>query len=145
VICLRIPRSAGEHFGCTWEHLGALITCLGAPTTRLGVPTTRLGVLKTSPKALTTSRRQQAWEHLGAPATSVGAPQISVKQSGQMTSSLGSLLLHLEMIANTYRSMIVKTPVFSVNSHICTYIAIDLHTVYLEWLLPVLASKSRCA
>jgi len=49
------------------------------------------------------------WEHLGAPATrlgapvtSLGAPRIIVEQSGKITSSLGTLLVRLEIIATTY-------------------------------------------
>jgi len=56
-------------------------------------------------------RRQQDWEHLGA-------PRITVKQSGKMTSSLGMLLVRLEIIATTYHSTIFKTHVFGVYSHL---------------------------
>jgi len=90
--------------------------------------------------------------HLGAPATSLGAPRITVEQSGK-TSSLGTLLVRLEIIATTYRSTIFKTHVFSLYSHLCIYvsmylciyIATHLHTVYLDWLQAVLERNSRCA
>ena len=36
------------------------------------------------------------------------------------TSSLGTLLVRLEIIATTYHSMIVQTYIFSLYSHICT-------------------------
>jgi len=53
-------------------------------------------------------RRREAWEHLGAPAISLGAPRITVEQSGKTTSTLGTLLVRLEIIATTYRSTILK-------------------------------------
>jgi len=39
--------------------------------------------------------------------------------------------------------MIFKTHVFSLFSHLCNYIATQLHTVYLDWLQAVLESNSR--
>jgi hypothetical protein len=81
------------------------------------------------------------WEQLGAPAfslgapmTSLGAPRMTVEQSGKTTSSLGTLLVRLEIIATTYCSTIVNTHVLSLYSHLYVYIATDLHPVYLEWL-----------
>jgi len=70
---LGTPRSARENFGSTWEHPGAPSTTLGAPATVLG-----------------------------APATSLGAHRITVQQSGK-TSSFGTLLVRLKIIATTYR------------------------------------------
>jgi len=116
VISLGTPGSAGENFGCTWEHLGAPATSLGAPTTSQG-----------------------------APATSLGAPAITVEQSGKTTSSVGTLLVRLEIIATTYHSTIFKTHAFSLYSHLGIYIATHLHTVCLDWLQAVLESNSRCA
>jgi hypothetical protein len=55
------------------------------------------------------------------------------------------LLVHLEIIATTYHSTIVKTHVFSSYFHLCIYIATHLHTVNLEWLRVVLGSNSGCA
>ena len=72
VIGLGTPRSARENFGCTWEHLGALAASLGAPATSLG-----------------------------APATSLGAPPITVEQFGKRKTSLGTLLVRLEITATT--------------------------------------------
>jgi len=59
--------------------------------------------------------------------------------------SLGTLLVRLEIIATTHRSTIFKTHVFSLYSHLCIYIATHLHTVYLDWLQAVLEGNSRCA
>ena len=80
VISLRTHRSAGENLGCTWEQLVAPATWLGSPMTSL--------------RALTTS--------LGAPTTSLEAPGITVSSLGK-TTSLGTLLVRLEIIATTYR------------------------------------------
>ena len=114
VISLGIPWSAGENVWCTLKHLGALARSLGAPTMSLGVP-----------------------------ATSLGAPRITVEQSVK-TTSLETLLVHLEIIATTYRSIIFKTHVFSLYSHLYIYTATHLHTVYLDWLQAVLKNNSRC-
>ena len=60
------------------------------------------------------------WEHLGA-------PRITVEQSGKTTSSsLRTLLVRLEIIATTNRSTIFKTHVFSLYSHLCIYVSIQL-------------------
>jgi len=53
--------------------------------------------------------------------------------------------VHLEIIATTYHSTIFKTHVFSSHSHLCIYIAIHLHTVYLNWLQAGLECNSRSA
>jgi hypothetical protein len=45
---------------------------------------------------------------MGALVISLGALRITVEQSGKTSSSLGTLLVHLELIATTYRSMIFK-------------------------------------
>ena len=82
--------------------------------------------------------------HLGALWTSLEAPRITVEQAGQKTFSLGTLLVHQEIIATTYHSTILETHVFSLYSHLCIYIATHQHTVYLDWLQTVLESKSRC-
>jgi len=58
-------------------------------------------------------RRPQAWEHVD-----------SLWSRLEKTSSLGPLLVHLEIIATTYRSIIVKTDVFSLYSHLCIYVSI---------------------
>jgi hypothetical protein len=73
VISLRMPRSAGDNFGCTWERLGVPATRLEVPATSLGVPRKSLGVPATSLEAPTTSLR--------APATCVGEPWITAEHS----------------------------------------------------------------
>jgi len=59
-------------------------------------------------------RRRQAWEHLESQYSSLG----------KTTSSLGTLLVHLEIIATTNRSTIFKTHVLSLYSHLCIYVSI---------------------
>jgi hypothetical protein len=74
-------------------------------------------------------RPRQAWEHLGvpvtnlgAPATSLGAPRITVEQSGKNNNVFRNAAgVRLEIIATTNRSMIFKTHVFSLYSHLCIY------------------------
>ena len=83
-------------------------------------------------------------EHLGAPATLWEHLESRYSSLGQ-TSSLGTLLVDLEIIATTYRPTIFKTHVFSLDSHLCIYIATNLHTVYLDWLQAVCESNLRCA
>jgi hypothetical protein len=83
-------------------------------------------------------------EHLAALATSLGAPQITVVQFGK-AASLGTLLVHLEIMATTFRSTIVNLDVLSLNSHLSIYIATHLQKVYLDKLQRVLVSNSRCA
>jgi len=46
-------------------------------------------------------------------------------------SSLGAQPGRLQIIGTTYRSMIFKTRVFSLYSHLCIYIGTHLHTVYI--------------
>jgi len=98
--------------------LGVLPTSLEVPTTSLGVPTTSLGVPTTSLGMSTISlggpttnlavmteawkRRQHVWEHLESKRSSLGKP-----------SSLGTVLVRLEILANTYSSTIFTTHVFS--------------------------------
>jgi len=65
-------------------------------------------------------------DKIRAPATSLGAPQITVEQFGKTSSSLGTLLVRLEIIATTYRSTIDKTQVFSLYSHLCIYVSMYL-------------------
>jgi hypothetical protein len=86
--------------------------------------------------------QRQSWKHLAAPATSLGAPQITVEQLGK-GSSLGMLLVCLEIIATTYCSTSFETHVFSLYSDICIYIATQRHTVYRVRLQAVLVSNSR--
>jgi len=137
VIGLRKPRSAQENFGSTWEHMGAPATSLGVAVTSLAVPATSMGAPTTCLGAPMT------W--LGAPRMSLGAPRITVKQTGKTTSSLGTLLVRLEIISTTYHSTIFKTHVFSLYSHLSIYTATHLHIVYLDWQQAVLESNSRCA
>jgi len=88
----------------------------------------------------TWERRRQDWEHLESQQSSLGL------------TSLGLLLVRLEIIATTYCSTIDKTLVFRLYSHpriyvstyICIYIATHLHTIYLDWLQAVLGGNSRC-
>ena len=119
VISLRTPRSTGKSFGApgsTWEHLGVPMTSLRAPITILGALTSRLG-----------------------------ARGITLKLSGKMTSSFAMLLVHLEIFATTYHSIIFKTHVFSFYSHRSIYIATHLRTVRLNSLQMVVESNWRCA
>jgi len=88
------PRSAGENFGCTWEHRRHAWVCRGQVW---------VGWRQAS------ECRQHVWEHL--------EPQRS--SLGKTTSSLGTPLLRLEIIATTYHSTIVKTHVFSLYSPLC--------------------------
>ena len=61
-------------------------------------------------------RRQQLWEHLASQYSSLR----------KTTSSLGALLLLLEMIATTYRSTMFKTHVFGYYPHLSIYVSILL-------------------
>jgi len=79
-------------------------------------------------------RLRQAWEHLESLYSSLGK-----------TSFLGTLLLSLGIIATTQHSTIFNTLVFSLDSHLCIYIATHVHTVYLDWLLAVNERNSWCA
>ena len=124
VISLGTPRSAVENLGCRWEHLGAPMTSLEAPATCLEVLP-----------------------------MSLGEPQTTEEQTGKATPLSGLLLVHLEILANMYHSMIVNTCVFRLHRHLCIYvsmylciyIATHLHTVYLNSLQVVLESNLRCA
>jgi len=113
-----------------WEHLGAPETTLGAPGS-----TWECRRQAWEPQWQALEPQRQVWEHLESHLSSVG----------QITSSLGMLLVLLEIIATTYCSMVFKTDVFSLYSHLCIYIATHLHTVYLDWLQAVLESNLRCA
>ena len=80
-------------------NLGGLVTNLGAPVTNLGAPVT----------------------NLGAPVTNLGAPRNTVEQSGKNNIVFGNAA---GAPGNTYRSMIFKTHVFSLYSHLCIYVSI---------------------
>ena len=82
---------------------------------------------------------------LGALTTRLGASLIAVKQSGKTTSSLGTLLVPLEIIATTYHSTRFKPHVFSLYSHLSIYVATHPQTVYRYWLQAVLEWNSRSA
>jgi len=56
----------------------------------------------------TWGRHRQPWEHIGLLSSCLG----------KTTSSLGTLLLRLDIRATTYRSTIFKTHVFSFDSHL---------------------------
>jgi len=119
-----------------WEHLGALVRTLGAPGTtwerRWQVWERWRQDSVRQRQAL--ERRRQLWEPLES-------------QYGSLveSSSLGTLVIALEIIATTYCSTIFKTHVFSVYCHLCIYLATHLHTVNLDWLQAVLESNSRSA
>ena len=115
VIGLGTPRSAGEDFGCTWEHLGAPAISLEAPGCA-GVKSWCAG----DRSGCANDKPRSAGDMSGS---------TSNQSLGKTTSSLGTLLVRLEIIATIYRSTIVKTHVFSLYSHLCIYIATDLHTV----------------
>jgi len=106
------------------------------------------------------------WEYLGAPGSTDNKPRSTCNTPGSTSNpsravwekqhlSLGMLLLHLELIATTYRLMIFNTHVFSLSSgvciyvcmsmYLCIYIAAHLHMVYLDWLKVVLKRNLRCA
>jgi len=119
---------------CTWKQVGALAKNLGVLTTRLGAPWSP-GNKPGSAEYKTGSdddKLGSAWEHLGAPATSLGACQITVELSGKTSSSLGTVLVRLEIIATTYRSIMFETHAFSLYSHICIYVSTELpfHMLY---------------
>jgi len=136
VIGVGTPRSAGENIGSTREHLGAAATSLWAPTTSLRTSAcagNKSGSADNWPGS-TWEHWQQVWDLLES--------QLSCL--GKATSPLGTLLVRLEIIATTSRSMIFKTHVFSLYSHLCIYIATHLHMVYLDWLQAVRESNSRC-
>jgi len=71
----------------------------------------------------TWERRRQTWERRRHVSEHVNSQLRSV---GKTTSSFGMLLVRLEIIATTYRSMIFKTHVFSLYSHLCIYVSIKL-------------------
>jgi hypothetical protein len=125
------------HLGVPARSQGVLATSLGVPMTSLGAPVSSLGL----------------------PATRLRAPRITVEQSGKnifvgsAAGAPGMLQVRLEIVATTYYSMIVKTHVFRLYSHLsnyvsmylCIYIATHLHTIYLDWLQAVYQKNSRCA
>jgi len=80
-------------------------------------------------------RQLQSWQHIESLYSSLG----------QTTASLGTLLVHLEIIATTYHSTISKTQAFSLSSHRSIYIATKLHTVHLDRQQAVLESNSSFA
>jgi len=94
----------------------------------------------------TWERRRQAWErqqHTWERWQAREHVESLYSSLWKTSSSLGTLLVQLEIIATTYRSTIVKSHVFGLNSHLCIYIAAHLHTGYLDWLQAVLESNSR--
>jgi hypothetical protein len=103
-------------------HTNRPLESLRAQPTTLGAPTT-------SPWAL---------------AISLGSPQLTVKKCEKTTSSLGMLLVWLEIIARTYHSTIINTHVFSLYCHLCIYIATHLHTIYLDLLQALVKRNWRC-
>jgi hypothetical protein len=72
-------------------------------------------------------------------------PESQDSSLGQTTSSLGTVLLHLEIIATTYGSTIFKTHLVHLHSHLFIYIATYLHIVYVNWMQAVLGGNVRCA
>jgi hypothetical protein len=63
---------------------------------------------------------------------------------GKTSFSFETLLVHLETIANTYRSTVFKTHAFSLYSHLSIDIATNLYTVYVDWVQAALDSNWRC-
>jgi len=63
-------------------------------------------------------RRPQVGEHL----------ESQYSSQGKKTYFLGSRLVRVEIIATTYRSMIFKTCVFSLYSHLCIYVSMYLYS-----------------
>jgi hypothetical protein len=79
----------------------------------------------------TWQRRRQPWEHLESQKSSVGK-----------TSSLGMLLVRLDIIATTYRSTIFKTHIFSLYCHLCIYVSISL-PIYTWYISGLTAGSAR--
>ena len=79
--------------------------------------------------------RRQVWEHLESQPSCLG----------ERTPSLGMLLERLEIIATTYCSMIFKTHVLGLYSHVWNYITSQPHMVYLDWLHAVIERILRGA
>ena len=67
--------------------------------------------------------RRQVWVHLDSQWSSLR----------ETSSSLGTLLVRLEIIATTYHSTIVKTHVFSLYSHLCIFVSIEL-PIYTQYI-----------
>jgi hypothetical protein len=61
------------------------------------------------------------------------------------TSCGGTLIAQLAIIANTYRSMIIKTHLLILNSLLWMYIPTGVHLVYWDWLQALLNNNLRCA
>jgi hypothetical protein len=97
------------------ERLGALVTCLESPRTIC-------------------EPQQQVWEHLQSQYSTLGITSFSV----------GTLLLCQDIIATTYHSMLFQIDVISLYSHLCTYIASHLHTVYLNCLPAAIVCNLQC-
>jgi hypothetical protein len=123
-------QTQGGHSSRPSQYLRSLMTCTEVPWERLwevkehpGAPERTLGVSWS-----TRDRRWQVWKHL----------ESEKRSFGKTTSSRGTLPVCLEIIPTTYHSMIFKTDGFILYSHLCIYIATRLHTVYLDWLGPVL-------
>jgi hypothetical protein len=85
----------------------------------------------------TSECRQHVWDHLES--------QWSILEI--TISSLGTLLVHLGIVAITYPSTIFKTHVFRLYFHLCIYVSIATHqhTVNLHRLQVELENNSRCA
>jgi len=66
-------------------------------------------------------RRRQAWERWQQACEHLESLSSSLAETA---CSVGTLLVHLEIIATTYRSTIFKTHVFSLYSHLSIYVSI---------------------
>jgi len=140
LMSLRTPRSAREIIWSTWE-------CRWQAWERW---------------QQAWERRQQAWERwrqVWELQRKVWECQRHVwehhesQYSGLGNTSLGTLLVCLEIIDTTYRSMIVKAHVLRLYFHLCIYpsmylciyIATHLNKIYMDWLQAGLKSNSSCA
>jgi len=99
-----------EWLGYVWEHLGAPERSFGGPGS-----TWERRQQALEHQSHSCERRLQSWEHLESQQSSLGK-----------TTFLGRLLVRMEIIATTHRSTIFKTHVFSLYSHQCIYVSIQL-------------------
>jgi len=124
VISLRTPRSAGENFGITWERRRQVWERRRQVwERRRQVWERRRQVWERRQQAW--ERRRQAWERRREVSEHLESQYSSL---GKTTSSLGTLLVRLEIIATTYDSTIFKTHVFSLYSQLCINVSMYLYS-----------------
>jgi len=152
-------RELFAHPGVPATSLGALVASLAAQASTLGAPRITVeqpgknlffgngvgapGMLQVCLQCYTCSSNAA-----GAPGM-LQACRECCRCAWNSTGTPGIRQVHLDIIATTYRSIIVKTLIFCciliyVSMYLCIYIATHLHTVYLHWLQAVLESNWRC-